>query len=376
MKSYSAPLRHVVPGSIFARGSVSWVACVAALSVAACTQAPAAPDAAPPIEVQVATLKPEPIRDARDFIGSLSSRRAVMLQSQATGYISRILVKPGDQVAQDQVLIVLDASRDEAALNNLVALKASREANRDYAKLQSERTKELVGSGVISQQSAEQADSSARAAEADLNAIDAQIRAQQAQLRYFRITAPTAGKVGEIPVKVGDFITPGVSLTAVVQDAALEANVTIPIDLATKLSPDTFIELLDDRGATKVSSKVSFVSPNVDPDTQTVLVKSVFANKDELRSAQFVRARVVFSEAPGLRLPVSAAQRMAGQYFAFVVQQGPALTVKQVPVRLGDIIDNAFVVTSGLKDGDQVVTLGIEKLSDGAAIALAAKKAD
>ena len=258
-----------------------------------------------------------------------------------------------------------------ATLNNLLALKASRVANLDYTNAQAKRTTDLVTSGVVSQQAAEQATSAARSAEADQAAVEAQIRAQQTQLQYYRITAPTAGIVSDIPVKVGDFVTPGARLTTVVQDSALELNVQIPMELAARVSASSTIEVLDDSGVVTITAQVSFVAPNVDPETQLVLLKAIFDNNDSMRFAQYVRVRLVLGSHEGIRVPFTAVQRLAGATFVFLLEEKDGKKVgRQTSTLLGELEANAYEVKKGVGENARLIVTGVEKLFDGAEVTL------
>ena len=105
------------------------------------------------------------------------------------------------------------------------------------------------------------------------------------------------------------------------------------------------VRLMDDRGQLIATNTISFVSPNVD-ETQTVLAKAqLVEGRGQFRADQFVRARVVWSQAPGLTVPVTAVLRINAQYFAFVAEKaGEGLVAKQKPVDLGDIVGNAYIV--------------------------------
>jgi multidrug efflux pump subunit AcrA (membrane-fusion protein) len=108
----------------------------------------------------------------------------------------------------------------------------------------------------------------------------------------------------------------------------------------------------------------------VDDATQTVQVKSALRDAPEaLRVQQFVRARVVWSNTPGLTLPLTAVSRVSGQYFCFVAEPGAnGMIARQRPVEVGELIGNDYVVTGGVKAGDKVVVSGIQKIGDGAPI--------
>jgi len=152
----------------------------------------------------------------------------------------------------------------------------------------------------------------------------------------------------------------------------LEAYIQVPLERATGLRLGLPVEMVSDTGAVLARSRITFISPQVDTGMQSVLAKSLIANpRREIRSAQFVRARVVWSSHPGLMIPVTAVSRISGQYFAFVAEQGPKGTVaRQKPVQVGDITDSSYTVLAGIKPGDQVVVSGTQNLADGAPVAV------
>jgi multidrug efflux pump subunit AcrA (membrane-fusion protein) len=130
------------------------------------------------------------------------------------------------------------------------------------------------------------------------------------------------------------------------------------------------VQLLDPAGKMVVTNPVTYIAPRVDESTQSVLVKSLLKDAPpQLRSQQFVRARIVWNTAPGLTVPVVAVSRISGQYFCFVAEgQGDALVARQRPVKVGEVIGDDYVVLGGLKAGDRVVVSGIQKIGDGARI--------
>jgi multidrug efflux pump subunit AcrA (membrane-fusion protein) len=114
-------------------------------------------------------------------------------------------------------------------------------------------------------------------------------------------------------------------------------------------------------------TRVTFVSPQVETDTQTVLAKAAVQNpKAKLRIAQQVRAQVTWGTHQGPVIPVLAVQRINGQFFAFVsANEGKGAVVRQKLVKLGDTIGNDFVVLDGLKPGEHIIVSGTQLLQDG-----------
>jgi RND family efflux transporter MFP subunit len=192
------------------------------------------------------------------------------------------------------------------------------------------------------------------------------VREQQAELRYYRVTAPAAGVVGDVPVRVGDRVTVSTLLTTVDSPGIMEVYLSVPVERAAQVRPGLPVRILGSTGEVVAESHVSFVSPQVDDRTQTVLVKAGLENKGTLRPAQFIRARLVWGTRDGPVVPVLAVSRISGQYFAFVAeQQKDGLVARQRPVKVGEIVGNDYVVLEGIKEGDRVIVSGTQFLRDG-----------
>jgi len=344
-----------------------------ALSAAACGGQPsgAAPPAMPPTPVAIATAELHPIDDATEYVGTLKSLRSTTIQPQVDGQITQILVKSGDRVKAGAPLVQIDPRRQEAAVSSQEAERRSREAAVAFARQQADRAHALLAAGAISRQEAEQADTGLRTAEAGLQALSAQVRQQQVQLRYYTVAAPTAGIVGDIPVRVGNMVTPQTLLTTIDQNETLEANVSVPVERAPDLRVGLPMQLLSSDGSeTLASTKLSFISPHVDDQTQSVLVKAAVPNADgRLRASQYVRARVVWKTTDGIAIPVTAVLRVSGQIFAFVAEDaGGKLVARQRAIKVGPIAGDSYPVLGGLKAGERIVVSGVQKLADGAPI--------
>jgi RND family efflux transporter MFP subunit len=324
------------------------------------------------LPVEVVTLADVPIQDASDYLAQLVSRTQVAIYPQVSGVVTSILVKPGQVVKEGTALLQIDPRRESANLSNQVAAMAQREANLELAKRNASRSAALFHEGLVSRQQLESDQSQAAVAQAEVTAQQAAIGAQSAQLGYYHIEAPFDGAVGDIPVKVGDYVGPQTKLTSVDDNKTLEAYVNVPSEQLGQLTDASRIVLLGyDRSTntTLAEAPISFVAQEANTQTQSVLVKARFPNGGELRAAQIVRARVVWKTHPGVRVPTLAVSRQSGQYFAFVATPGPGGTVAhQVPVSVGDLDNSSFAVVSGLKAGDRVIVSQLQKLRDGAPI--------
>jgi RND family efflux transporter MFP subunit len=344
-----------------------------AVWLAACSSQAAPPTSgAQAVPVKVAAVEARPIQEFSEYVATLKSRRSIALHPQVDAQVRRIHVKSGDRVKAGQPLIQLDQARQAALVRSQEATRLARQADLQYARQQYERMKTLADQGIVSRQQLDQARSTLEATQAQVDALEAGVREEQVRLRYFTITAPVDGIIGDIPVRVGAYVTPQTVLTTMDQNTALEAYVSVPLERAPDLTVGMPVVLVDRDGRKIADSRVYFISPQVADETQSVLIKTLVDNPEgRLRADQFVRARVVWSTRQGPTVPVVAVTRFGGQTFVFVAQdEKGALVARQRPVEVGEIVGQEYPVLKGLSPGDRVVVSGVQKLRDGAPIAL------
>lgn len=317
-----------------------------------------------PVKVQPAKLKL--VAESTEYLATLRSRNSAIIQPQVEGHITRIYVQAGDRVERGTPLLEIDPDKQQATVVNQVATRNAKLATLDYNRRELERRKQLFAAGVISRQDLDQAQSAFDAAQADVAATDAAIREQRVQLRYYTVKAPEQGIVGDIPVRVGDRVTVQTQLTTVDKGGELEAYISVASDKAANVRIGMPVEIFTD-GSNPVRTKVTFISPRVDPDSQLLLIKTDVPNGDRrFRNAQVVRARVLWSEHEMPVVPVTAVSRLGAQMFAFVVDDsGGKPVARQRSLKVADLVDNDYVVLEGVKPGERVITSGVQVLTDG-----------
>lgn len=199
----------------------------------------------------------------------------------------------------------------------------------------------------------------------------AQVRSSEVQVQNTQIVAPLTGIVGNIPAKVGDFVSKGDTLTTITQNQTLELNLSIPLERGPELRLGQRVEGTDNQGNVLGTGRISFISPQVNSSTQSILAKASFDNtQGQLRDGQFIKAKVIWNTAPGVLIPTTAISRVAGQDFVFVAEgQAPSKQIaRQKPVKLGEIQGNKYRVIEGLKPGEKIIVSGLLNLADGAPI--------
>jgi RND family efflux transporter MFP subunit len=316
--------------------------------------------------VQVKVAQAEQIPQTTEYLAILKSRHSTTISPQVEGYITKIFVRSGNRVAAGTPLLQIDPLKQQAAVSSQEAARAAQEANLRYAQIQLDRQRKLYAAGVVPKADVDNAQTAYDSAVAQLKALSDQVNQQQVELHYYRVSAPRAGLVGDIPVRVGDRVAVTTVLTTVDEPGALEAYIYVPADRARNLKLGAAVHLVDGAGKELVESRVTFISPEVDTETQTVLAKATLENPRGLRVAQQVRARVVWSTNEGTVIPILAVTRISGQFFAFVaVNDGKNTVARQRLLKVGDTIGNDYEVLEGIKPGDHIILSGLQFLQDG-----------
>ena len=329
-----------------------------------------APPAFPPTEVQTLTLELRPLPQTTEYVATIRSLRSTTVQPQVEGFVRQIFVQAGTRVAAGRPLIQIDPDKQQATVTASESQRASREADLALARQQRARLQKLYDAGAVSRAELDQAEAAYKSAEAQLAAVQSLIRENQVELEYYRVTAPTAGIVGDITIRQGDRVTPSTVITTIDQAEGLEAYINVPLERAGDLRPGLTVELLDTAGSVIASTPITFIAPRADDATQSVLVKATLRQMPPgVRVMQYVRARIVWSNEPVLAVPIVAVTRLAGQHFIFVAEAGDqGFVARQTPVTIGDVVGDDYVVRSGLMPGVRVIVSNVQKLGDGAPV--------
>jgi len=369
------------------------------------------------VPVPIASVESGTVSDSSDYVANLQSRQSVTLQPRVDGYVQEIFVKAGDRVEAGAPILRIDPARQQAVVQRSVAAVATSQADFesaratlaqlrarkesilssvDFNQKEFDRFSKLTQEGATAKQKLDEVANGLKNARAELGQIDAQINAQQAsinsaatrieetragavqeevQLDFYTVTAPFAGIVGDIPIKVGDNVNSTTQLTTVTQNQVLEVQISVPLENAPRLKMGQSVELLDAQDKPLVKGNIAFISPSINPQTQSVLVKANFNNgTNQLKANQFVRARLIWASRSGVLVPTSAISRLGGQDFIFVAENSSAngkaqLVANQKPIKLGKITGNKQEVLEGLKPNDKIVVSGILQLQNGTPIA-------
>ena len=359
----------------------------ALITVSSCKgEEPAQP---PPPKVQAATATNAEFTEGVDTVSTLEATNKVELAAQASGRILELKIGQGDLVQPGQLLMVLDQAQQQARL-------AEDKAKAATAKSNFERYEFLAKTGAASQQEADRY-------RTQYIAAAEKVKSTEATLSYNNLRSPSSGMVADVKVKVGDVIQQGTPFTSLVQNDQLEAKVEVPAVFSNRLAIGQPV-LLSAPGSDTVinTGKVDTINPQINPKTQGLLVKAVFNNPDgKLLSGQRLRTRVLIKAKQELSVPFASVTQTSGQSFVFrlgsfeelkanpgkaeidklskAIEAGkiPASTqfAIQTPVKIGELENDLFPITEGLKPNAKVATTNLLNLKHGMPVQILSKDA-
>lgn len=339
-----------------------------------------------PVTAAAAAVEDLPI--LLDALGTVQASNTTTVVPQVAGRITEIAFIEGQEIRAGEVLVRIDPRSYQAALDQAVATKAQREAQLANARLDLQRYVQLVRGNGASQQQLDTQRAAVAQLEAQVQFDQATIDNAQVQLEHATIRAPFDGRVGLRQVDVGNLVQSSssgivtvtqlrpVSVTFTLPQQALpqvmEAIAAGPVQVEARL-PDPAIPRVDasPAPANPIGTLVT-IDNQVDPATGTLRLKATFPNDDQrLWPGAFVNIRLQVALLRGVTIiPLVAVQRGPDGAFAFVVQADG--TVQQRPLTLGVVSGTQAMVRRGLRPGEQVVTSGALRLTDGAAVTVAA----
>ncbi len=317
----------------------------------------------PPEAVTSIVVKREQWPATTAVIGTMEAVQGVMVSADLPGTVDRINFDSGKAVREGDVLVELDTRQERAQL-------ASLEAQRDLAKVNFARMEQLVKQGVISRMEYDQATASQRQTEANVGEIRATIQRKT-------IRAPFSGVLGIRKVNLGQYLSAG---SAIVQLQALNpiyVNFGLPQQALGQVRVGRNLRVTsEDLVGKAFTGRVTALDSVVDQATRNVQVQATLANPEgKLHPGMFVQVEVVQGESrPVITLPASAISYAPYGDSVFVITdlkdpKGQTYRgVRQQFVKLEGSRGDQVAVISGLNPGDEVVTSGVFKLRNGAAV--------
>jgi membrane fusion protein (multidrug efflux system) len=316
----------------------------------------------PPEAVTTVMARREAWPDTLEAIGSVAAVQGVTVAADLPGLVDRIAIDSGRTVRAGEVLVELDTRQEKAQM-------AAALAQRDLSRLNLDRARGLAAEGVVSQADYDRASAEQKQAEARVGEIRASIERKT-------IRAPFAGMLGIRQVNLGQYLAGGDPVVPLQSLDPIFVNFSVPQQEVGRLRLGGEVRAAVEGTKTPFTGRITAVNSVVDEATRNVQVQATFANpQGRLRPGMFVQAKVLMGDSREVvTLPASAINYAPYGDSVFVVEQvqGPSgqsyRGARQQVVKLGGALGDQVAVLSGVDAGAEVVSSGVFKLRNGAAI--------
>ncbi len=373
-------------------------AAVVFVATEACAKKPAAPQAFPPPNVGVATVKQQDVPIYGNWVATLDGYVNANIQPQVSGYLIRQNYREGSLVRKGEVLFEIDPRPFQAALDQAKGQLAQTngqlgqaQAQLGLAAINVKRDTPLAQVHAIAQsqldndvQTQKQTEALIQSNQASIKGAQAAVETAELNLGFTKVHSLVDGIAGQATIQIGNLVGPTTVLTAVSQVNPIKAYFPISeqeyLRIADKIKPASSVDLL--RTKTPVPLQLTlannsvypyqgailFADRQVDPSTGTIRIVAAFRNPGNiLRPGQFGRIRALTSMQRGaLLVPQSAVTEIQGRYQIALLGSDNKVSIRTVQV--GNRVGQMWIVTTGLNRGDRVVSEGTSKIRDGATV--------
>ena len=325
--------------------------------------------------VSVGTVQRGDVRVVVSAIGTMSARATAVVRAKVGGELTSVRFKEGDEVRAGQVLAEIDARSYQAALSQAQGTLQRDQALLKNAQLDLKRYQDLLARDSIASQQVDTQAALVRQLEGTVASDQAQVDAARLQLSYTQVTAPFAGRLGLRQADKGNVVGPSDAngIVTINQVRPIDAAFSVPEAHLPQMrrrmaaGEELPVELWDrDSRRQLAKGRVVALDNAIDSTTGTIKVKAAFANEDgALYPNQFVNVRLQVNLLQGvLTVPATAVQNN----YVYLVQEDS--TVTQRRIRVGVTDGDRVSVEGELREGEQVVTDGIDRLREGAKVAV------
>lgn len=340
----------------------------------------------PPPEVVVTTVQLKSFPVSFEYVGQTAGSREVEVRARVTGILQKRNFDEGAPVKQGQSLFTIDPAPYQATAARAEADVVAAEARLEQAKRNAGRLKPLYAEKAVSQKDYDDAVSAEAIGAADVKAARARLAEARLNLGYTKVAAPVSGVASRSLRSEGSLVSgPDVLLTTVMQVDPMWVLFGVPDNDQGRLQKEVqagrlilpkdgqfeVALVLPDGSTYNQTGKLNFTDVRISPSTGTRESRAEIPNPDGvLRPGQFVRVQLRGGEIPNaVSVPQRAVLEGPQGKFVYVVNEQSQAEAR--PVQAGEWSGNTWIITSGLKPGERVITDGVMKLGPGAPVRIA-----
>ncbi|MES2574718.1 MAG: efflux RND transporter periplasmic adaptor subunit [Bacteroidota bacterium] len=345
-----------------------------------CADKTQTPGAAPAPLLPVATITNENTITDSEYPASIQGKVDVEIRPQVSGNLDRVLVDEGAYVSKGQTLFKINERPFREQLNNALASLHGAEAALINAQLEVDKLTPLVQNKVVSDYQLKLAKSSYRIAASNIEQTKAMVESARINLGYTNVTAPVSGYIGRLPKKQGSLVSasdiePLTTLSDVHEVVAyFSLSETDFISFKSHYSGNTIGDkiknlppvslILADNNAYPQKGKIDMVDGQFDKTTGAITLRATFPNANgTLRSGNTGKIRLGINHDDAILVPQSATVEMQDKIFVFTLNKENK--VSKMPITVIGKSGINYLISEGVKSGDQIVLSGIDKLQEG-----------
>ena len=327
----------------------------------------------------VEAVKATSSNQSEQYPATIKGLQDIEVRPQVSGLIVKLCVDEGATVRKGQALFQIDPTQYKAAYDQAAASVKSAKANLETITATERNKKMLHDQKIISDFEYQTAVNNLLTAKANLAQAEAAYTAAKQNLDFCTVKSPSDGVIGTFPYRIGALVSPSISepLTTVseIGDMYVYFSMTEKQLLDLTRAGGTLKEQLEKMPAVKLQladgtmydaeGKIDAVSGVIDQTTGSVSMRAIFPNKQNiLRSGGMANVVFPYTMSEIILIPQTATQEIQDKKFVYVLQ--PDSTLKHTEIQISNLNDGKnYIVTGGLKEGDQIVVEGVQTLQDG-----------
>jgi membrane fusion protein (multidrug efflux system) len=312
----------------------------------------------PPVTIASAISRAESWNSYLNAVGTIRAVRGIELSSETSGEITSLNFDSGDKVAANTLLLVLDDDIEQASRRNEIA-------SLELAQILFDRDSKLVTKNSIPQSQYDQS-------KADLARAHAQLAETEARIENKRVYAPFGGTLGIRQVKIGDYVSPGTTIATLQDHSELEIDFTVPARHAPQLRPGLQLELAVNAFPEKTfAAELTAIDARVDPATRNLLIRARVSDSQGLLPGMFATLRVDLDQPRSVvTVPETSLTYSLQGNTVYIIEKSAdgAMTAVAKVVSVGEVRDGRIAILGGVQAGEEVVTVGQNKLYRGAQV--------
>jgi membrane fusion protein (multidrug efflux system) len=299
--------------------------------------------------VSVYTVKAQDFKNYIEIQGVVDAKEDVQVNPEAAGVITKINVSVGQHVSKGQVLAQLD---DAVLRQNIAQVQTQLDLANNVFRRQKNLWDQKIGTEIQYLN-----------AKSQKEGLERQIATLRQQADMYKIKTPISGTVDQMDFKLGQAVQPGIPGIRVVNANNLKARALVSETYAGRVSQGDLVKVIFPDASDSLTTKISFAAKTIDPTSRSFNVEVNLPSKKTFRPNMVAILKIVdYSKNNALTIPIKAIQKSEKGDYVYIAEKGKA---KKVDIKVGNVYNGEAEILSGIKAGDQIVTLGINTLNEG-----------